>query len=137
MGKQGMFRAAVLVLLAAVVALGIAGLAQSLSAPAPRDLGPGLMLDHRVDAPSTSPGAPTSSATPKESSPSAAPDGSPTTPGSSGKPTQSPKPSQSSQPTTPSPAPRTQGPVRPLPPATPDDSDDDDYDDDDFDDDDD
>lgn len=132
MGKRTVLRAIGLVVALSVIGVGIAALAQLVSGPSQRDLGPGIVVHQsevpgedasfpeRTGEPADPSAKPTQSKAPKESASS-----SPTkSPSASSK----PKPSKTSSPKP------TQGPVKPLPPKAPtsgDDDDDDDWGDDD------
>ncbi|MCW4465990.1 hypothetical protein OK351_10780 [Glutamicibacter sp. MNS18] len=142
MGKLGILRTIGLLVAVALIALGVAGLAQILSGPTQRDLGPGIVVDQQF--------------APPQEDPTTGDTGSPTAPeesaGTMPQDSRTPEPTEtrSSTPaaTTAPESTRSQGPVKPLPPKSPkvyvdddddwdddDDDDDDDWDDDDDDDD--
>lgn len=129
MGKRTALRVIGLVAALSVIGVGIAALAQLLSGPSQRDLGPGIVV-HQSEAPGAGTGFPEPTGTPAD--PSATPTQSKDPKASaSASPTRSPSASTTPKPSkTSSPKP-TQGPVKPLPPKAPANDDDDDGDDDD------
>ena len=136
MGKRIALRAIGLVAALAIIGAGIAALAQLVSGPSQRDLGPGIVV-HQSEVPSEDAGFAERTGEPADPSATPSPSKDPKEPAS---PLASASPSASSKPRpskTSSPKP-TQGPVKPLPPKAPVDDDDawddDAYDDDDDDD---
>ncbi|MFJ2621233.1 hypothetical protein [Glutamicibacter sp. NPDC087344] len=144
MGKRAVLRIVGIVAALSVLGVGIAALAQLVSGPSQRDLGPGIVV-HQSELPGGDTGFPDPSSDPAQATTSPSESSTPTDSASaseSASPSESPSASSSAKASkTPTPTPSktispkpTQGPVKPLPPRPPvtvdDDDDDDDWDDD-------